>query len=149
MWDVYFNEAGWKSICQELPKCKTLNSLEFSSIGWWSSNKKEVAASEFAVKFAQLLKYCPNILFTNETEFFCDDDDDDDDYDDNVLYQTHFSPIPEHNRLTKNMITLRKKENYQVRSFLVAEAVGTRFAKKPSSCYTVIKANVDVLVAYL
>jgi len=32
---------------------------------------------------------------------------------------------------------------------LVAEAVGRRFANKPSSCYTVLKANVDALVAYL
>jgi len=31
----------------------------------------------------------------------------------------------------------------------VAEAIGSRFAMKPSSSYTVLKVNVDVLIAYL
>jgi len=143
---VYFTEAGWKSIRQEIPKCKTLKSLKFSSIGWWST-KKKVAELEFAVDFAQLLKNCPNILFTNTTDFF---DDDDDSYDDgSELYATYFAPILEHNRLLKNLSTLRRRENSQVRGFLMAEAMGRHFADKPSSCYTVLKANADVLVSYL
>jgi len=114
---------------------------------------KKVVELEFAVDFAQLLKHCPNILFTNTTEFFFDigdDVDDDDPYDDgSELYATRFAPILEHNRLTNNLITLRRRENSHVRGFLVAEAIATRSTKKFSSCYTVLKANVDVLVSYL
>ncbi len=150
---VYFNEAGWKSIQREIPKCKTLLSLRFSGIAWWSTNKKKVAEVEFAAEFAQLLKDCPNILITNISEFFFDigeDVNDDDPYDDgSELYATHFAPILEHNRLTINLKTLRRRENTKVRGFLVAEAIGRQFANKPSSCYTVLKANVDVLVSYL
>jgi len=47
------------------------------------------------------------------------------------------------------LITLRKTENYQVRGFLIAEAMGRLLAKKTSSCYTVLKANIDVLISYL
>jgi len=39
MMSVSFMEAGWKSIWQELPKCKTLDRLEFKSVEWWGSNK--------------------------------------------------------------------------------------------------------------
>jgi len=142
---VPFSEAGWKSIRQELPKCKTLEKLEILNMSW-GPNKQEDVAVEFAVEFAQLLKDSPNILFTNRRDFFCDDDDGEED---DELYTTHFAPILEHNRLLKNLTILKRRENYQVRGFLVAEAVGSRFAKKPSSCYTVLKANVDVIVSYL
>jgi len=141
MGPVSFTEAGWKSIRQELPKCKTLDRLKFLNIEWWCSNKKE---AEFAAEFAQLLKDSPNILFTNTRNFFDNGDDDDD-----VLYTTHIAPILQHNCLIKNLAILKIKENYQVHGFLVAEAVGRQLAKKPSCCYTVLKVNVDVLVAYL
>jgi len=149
---VDFTKAGWKSCRQDIPKCKTLNVLSFSSIMLWNSRKKKNAKVEFAVELAQLLKDSPNILSTTKGRMFSyyfDRDDDDNDKHDSVLYATHFAPILEHNRLTRNLIALRKKENDQVRGFLVAEAIGTRFAQKPSSCYTVLKANVDVLVSYL
>jgi len=65
------------------------------------------------------------------------------------VYTTHIAPILEHNRLIQNLKTFKERGNYQERGFLVAEAVGTRFAKKVSSCYTILKSNVDVLVSYL
>jgi len=147
MWVAHFNEAGWKSFRQEIPKCKTLEKVELLKIWLWDCNNKDVAKNDFAVDFAQLLKNSPNILFTNKRNFFYDEHDKDDD--DNVLYTTRIAPILEHNRLLKNLAILKRKGNYRVRSFLVAEAVGRRFAQKPSRCYTVLKANVDVLVAYL
>jgi len=148
---VFFTEAGWKSIRQELPKCKTLEKLEVVVIGWCGCYEKEFAEVQVAVEFAELLKDSPNILVTNTREFFYDNDEDEDDdnAEDDELYTTHIAPILQHNRLIKNLTILKRKENYQVRGFLVAEAVGRQFANKPSCCYTVLKANVDVLVAYL
>ncbi len=145
---VSFDEASWKSMRQEIPKCKTLVSLGFSGIDWWSCHLKKVAEVEFAVDFVQLLKDCPNILFTNTMTFFYHDFRGPFD-DGSELYATHFAPILEHNRLTKHLIALKGKENYQVRGFLVAEAVGRQYATKPSSCYRILKENVDVLVSYL
>jgi len=147
MCDVYFTEAGWQSMRQEIPQSKTLHLLEFVDIGWWGSGKKEDAAAGFAVEFAQLLKDNANIVLTNKTAFFRDENDCNHNKDDpDVLYTTHFAPILEHNRLTRKLKTL--KGNIKVRGFLVAEVIGRRFCKKPSGCYAVLKANVDVLVSY-
>jgi len=148
MLDPCFDEAGWKSIQQALSKCKTLNRLEFSYIEWCSDDNK-YKKGEFAIIFAQLLKDNPNILFTNTRRFFFSLDCFNFDARDDELYTIYFAPILEHNRLLKNLTIFKRKENYQVRGFLVAEAVGRLFAKKPSSCYTVLKANVDVLISYL
>jgi len=147
MWGVSLHEAGWKSMRQEIPKCKTLESLGIMDIEWWGSNK---TAAEVTVEFAQLLKDCPNILYANPTGFYNSEDDDivDDEGYEDVQYTIHYAPILEHNRLIKNLTRLKKDENCQVRGFLVAEVIGRRFAQKPSSCYTVLKANVDVLVSY-
>jgi len=142
-----FNEAGLKSIRQALSKCKTLNRLEFSNIAW-RSDEYVCVEGEFLIKFEQLLQDNPNILFTNTKGFFYNVYFYDDDGRDDEEYTILFAPILEHNRLLKNLTILKRKENYQVRGFLVAEAVGRRFAKKPSSSYTVLKANVDVLVSY-
>jgi len=150
MCNVYFTEAGWKSMRQEISKSKTLYLLEFVGIGWWESEKKEDAAVGFAVEFTKLLKDSPNIVFTNTTAFFRDENNynyNENDHD--VMYTTHFAPILEHNSLTKYLKTLKGNADYKVRGFLVAEAIGSRFSKKPSSCYTMLKANVDVLVSYL
>ncbi len=142
------NEASWKNLLKEIPKCTTLVSLEFGNIEWWGSEERDIAAVEFAVELALFLKNNPNILYTNKKDFMAEDvgiiggkDD--------VVYTTHIAPILEHNRLIQNLKTFKERGNYQERGFLVAEAVGTRFAKKVSSCYTILKSNVDVLVSYL
>jgi len=107
MYVVHFTKAGWTSIRQEIPKCTTLNSLEFFSIVLWNSGNKE-AKFKFAVELAQLLKDSPNILSTNQKMFayFPGCYDDSDKNGSSVLYATHFAPILEHNRLTKNLIAL-------------------------------------------
>jgi len=148
MTDVSFHEGGWKSFFRELPKCKTLRSLEFMYSMWWDSEENEKAAGQFAVEFAQFLKNSPNILSINKTGYcLCRHGSAENDNDD--LYATCFAPILEHNRLKKNLETLKNKENYEVRGFLVSEALGTRFAENPSSCYTMLKVNVDVLISCL
>jgi len=147
--DVAFHEAGWRKLLQEIPKCTTLTSLEFKDIDWWGSRHDEkLAEVEFALKVAQFLKDNPNILATTTKYYFGDDCDDDDGDDEGILYTTHLAPVLEHNHLLKNLKTL-KRENYEVRGFLVSEAIGTRFATKVSSSYTMLKANVDVLVSFL
>jgi len=76
-------------------------------------------------------------------EHFDDDDEEDD------LYTTYLAPVLEHNCLRHNLKTLKEREKYEVRGCLVSEAVGTGFAENVSSCYTVLKANLDVLVSSL
>jgi len=142
-----FDEASWKNLLQEIPKCSTLISLEFWNIEWWGSQQRKIAAVEFAMEVAQFLRNNPTILFTNKKGFIGIDFDGDGE--DDVAYTTYIAPILEYHRLIVNLKTLRERGNYQVRGFLVAEAVGTRFAGKFSSCYTIVKANVDVLVSYL
>jgi len=44
---------------------------------------------------------------------------------------------------------LKERENNEVCSFLVLEAIGTWFVIKISSCYTMLKLNADVLVSFL
>jgi len=147
---VSFHEAGWRNLLQEIAKCRTLMSLEFKYISWRGLGDEELAGVGFALELAQFLKDNPNILATNTKFYFCNNDEDDADADnDDILYTTHLAPILEHNRLIKNLRTLKEKANYEVRGFLVAEAVGTRFAGDLSSCYTMLKANVDILVSYL
>jgi len=111
----------------------------------------EIAADEFTMKVAQFLQNNLTILFTNKKGFIDDiyDDDSDGDGEDDVAYTAYIAPILEYHSLTVNLKTLRERGNYQVRGFLVAEAVGTRFAGNISSCYTIVQANVDVLVSYL
>ncbi len=142
------NEASWKNLLKEIPKCTTLVSLEFGNIEWWGSEERDIAAVEFAVELALFLKNNPNIVSTNKKDFMANDFDIDEGEDD-VVYTTHIAPILEHNRLIQNLKAFKERGNYQERGFLVAEAVGTRFASKVSSCYTILKANVDVLVTYL
>jgi len=145
--DVCFNEAGWRSLLQEISKkCSTLTSLEFKYILWWGSDDEQVAGGEFALELAQFLKDNPNILATNTKTYFGDDYDDGND---DILYTTHLAPILEHNRLLNNLKGLKERENYEVRGFLVSEAIGALFATKVSSCYTMLKANADVLVSFL
>jgi len=143
-----FDEDSWKNLLQKIPKCATLVSLEFWNIDWWGSEECDDEAAEFAIELAQFVKNNPNIVSTNKREFMgdyfhvgqCKDD---------VVYTTHIAPILEHNRLIQNLKTFKERGNYQMRGFLVAEAVGTRFAGKVASCYTILKSNVDVLVSYL
>jgi len=147
-----FHEAGWKRLLQEIPKCTTLDSLEFWYIKWWGSEDRDTAVVEFAMALAQFLKNNPNILTANTKDYMSDEYDDDYDGGDinyEVVYTTYIGPILEHNRLIKYLKTLKDRGNYKERGFLVAEAVGTRFATKVSCCYTILKANVDVLVSYL
>ncbi len=150
MLHVSFHEASWRIFLQEIAKCRTLMSLEFKYISWRGLGDEELAGVGFALELAQFLKDNPNILATNTKFYFCNNDEDDADADnDDILYTTHLAPILEHNRLIKNLRTLKEKANYEVGGFLVAEAVGTRFAGDLSSCYTMLKANVDILVSYL
>jgi len=144
--DTTFDEAGWKNLLQEIPKCRTLVSLEFKYIVWWGSEDEELAAVEFAGEWAQFSKHNPNILTINSGSYLSDDYNDSND---DILYMTHLAPIIEHNRLLQNLKTLKESENYEVRSFLVSEAIGTRFAGKVSSCYTMLKGNMDVFVSFL
>ncbi len=122
---VSFCESGWRSLLQAIPKCKTLISLEFKDILWWDSEDDEVAQVAFAMELAQFLKDNTNILTTNKKSYFGDHS-----YNGNggILYTTYLAPILEHNRLIKNLKTLEERENYEVRGFLAAEVVGTRFA---------------------
>jgi len=48
--------------------------------------------------------------------------------------------------LRKNLKTFNAKADYNMRTFLVAEAFQTN---KPSRSYTVLKENMDILVYYL
>jgi len=144
-----FDEASWKILLREIPKCATLVSLEFWHIDWWGSKECDDAEVEFAMEMTRFLKSNINIVSTNKKEFIVDDFDLFNEYKDEIVYTTYIAPILEHNRLIQNLKILRERANYQMRGFLVSEAVGTRFAGKVSSCYTVLKANVDVLVSYL
>jgi len=135
-----FNEASWRSLLQEIPKCPTLISLEFRHIAWCGS-EYHFNMPEIVVQLAQFLKNNPNILATNTMLYFYDHND--------GLYERHIAPILEHHHLTKNLKILKERESYQVRGFLVAEAVGTRFPTKVSICYIILQANMDVLVSYL
>jgi len=146
--DPTFDEASWKTLLQEIPNCATLVSLEFWNIEWWGSEERDNAAVEFAIELAQFLKNNPNIVTTNK-KYFMHVDLIHDEGEDDVVYTTYIAPILEHNRLIQNLKTFKERGNYQERGFLVAEAVGTLFASKVSSCYTILKANVDVLVSYL
>jgi len=146
MLHVSFDEAGWKNLLQGITKCQTLISLEFKCITWQRSGYEEISGAGMALALAQFLKENPNILAINSKSYFRYDADDDDD---DILYTIHLAPILEHNRLIKNLRSLKVNGNDKVRGFLVAEAVGTRFARDLSSCYTLLKANVDVLVSYL
>jgi len=146
MYDVCFHEAGWRNLLQVIPKCRTLISLEFKYILWWGSEDEELAGVEFALEWAQCLKHNPNILSTNSQSYFSDDHNDGND---DILYTTYLAPILEHNRLLQNLKILKERENYEVRGFLVSEAIGTKLAGKVSGCYTMLKANVDVLVSFL
>jgi len=139
-----FDEASWKNLLQEIPKCATLVSLEFWYIEWWGSEERDNAAVEFAIELAQFVKNNPNIVSTNKKEFIADDFDNEGK--DDVVYTTHIAPILEHNRLIQNLKTFKVRGNYQDRGFLVAEAVGTRFASEVSSCYTILKSNVSIFI---
>jgi len=145
--DVCFHEAGWRSLLQEISKkCSMLTSLEFKYILWWGLEDEESVGVEFALELAQFLKDNPNILATNMKTYFGDNYDDGND---DIVYMTHLAPILEHNRLLKNLKGLKERENYEVHGFLVLEAIGARFATKVSGCYTMLKANADVLVSFL
>jgi len=112
--------------------------------------RKRKKTRHFADEFVQLLKDNANIVYTNTTAFFRAENDKNYNKDDHdVLYTTHFAPVLEHNRLTKDMEILKGTVNNKVRGFLVAELIGRWSCNKPSSCYTVLKANVDVLVSCL
>jgi len=126
--------------------CKLI-SLEFWNIEWWGSEVHDNAAVEFVIELAHYLKDNPNIVSTNRKDFMSDDLTLGEG--NNIVYTTHIAPILEHNCLTQILKTLRERGNYQEPGFLVAEAVGTWFAGKVSSCYTIIKSNVDVLISYL
>jgi len=122
-----------------------LRSVEFC---WLDSEENEIAQVVFAAEFAQMLKNSPHICSTNKMHYIFDKNGNSCSNENYDLYKTRFAPILEHNCLKKNLETL-KNENYEVRGFLVSEAVGTRFAENPSSCYTMLKANVDVLISCL
>jgi len=145
--DVTFSEVGWRNLLQEIPKCKTINSLGFEFISWWGSIFEELARVEFALELAHFLKHNQNIISTNTKTYF--NDERDYAHADDILYTTYLAPVLEHNRLLQNLKMLKERENYEVRGFLVSEAVGTRFAGKVSHCYTMIKGNMDVLVSFL
>jgi len=135
-----FDEPSWKNLLQEIPKCTT---LEFEYIHWQILGGKELVAAEFVLQLAQFLKDNPNIVVFNLLTFngtlvFNDN-----------LYTAHLGPILEDNHLTKNLKMLKEMENYKVHGFLVSEALGTWYATKVSSCYRILKENVDVLVSFL
>jgi len=149
-----FDEEDWRKLLPEISKCATLRSLEFKYIEWWGSQERDIAAVEFALEMAQFLKNNPNIVSTNTNDFMSDDYNDDGK--DDVIYTTYMALILEHHRLqmehrclTENLKSFKQRGNYKVRGFLVAEAVGTRYATKVSSCYTMLRMNMDVLVSYL
>jgi len=140
-----FNEASWRTLLQEIPKCTTLISLEFEHVDWWGSKERDDAVLEFSIDFAQFLKNNPNIVSTNKR--FMGNDYDVFAANGDIVYNTHIAPILEYNCLMKNLKTLKERGNDKERGFLVAEAVGTRSATKVSSCYPILKANMDVLVS--
>jgi len=141
-------ETGWKNLLQEIPKCKTLVSVEFWYLDWWGSKKRDKAALEFALELAQFLKQNPNIVSTNKREYITGDDINNDNDKDDIVYTKHIGPILEHNRLIQNLKRIDETVSYGERGFLMSEAVGRQYATNLSSCYTIVKANMDVLVSY-
>jgi len=140
--ECILNETGWRNLLREIPKCTTLISLEFWHIHRWGSPIRADGTVEFAIELAQFLKNNPIIVSTNKANvigYYCDND----------VYTIHIAPILEQHSLLQNLKILKTRANDKEGGFLVAEAIGTRFATKPSSCYTILKVNVDVLVSYL
>jgi len=121
-------------------------SLHWNSyILWWGSEDKELAGVKFALKLAQFLKDNPNILATNTKSYFGNDM-----MMTTMAFCTQLTWLPFWNNcLVKNLKTVKERENYEMHSFLVSEAIGSWFATKVSSCYTMLKANVDVLICFL
>jgi len=65
---------------------------------------------------------------------------------DDVVYTTHIALILEHNRLKQNLKTLRERGGARFCGF---GSDWNAVCRKVSSLYTMLKANVDVLLAHL
>jgi len=129
---VVLGQTRWNKLLKELVKCKTLTSLRLRFADW-----QEVHGIQAAVDFRNLLKRHSNIDSV-ETILFFDDD----------AYQMHVVPMLEYNRWRKKIRSLCESER-ELRSALIAEALGGIFATKPSQRYQLIKANVDVIASCL
>jgi len=129
---VLLGQTRFNKLLEELGKCKTLTSVTLNYAGWL-----EDYDTQAAVDFKNFLKQHSNIDSVETVRFF-----------DDRAYQMHVVPMLEYNRWQKKIRSLYGNER-ELRSALLAEALGGIFATKPSQSYQFIQANIDVIASCL